>query len=140
MIDYTIEITQRIVSYRIEGPCPYIGTEEGHECTGDCTWLDGDSRELESPTTWRVVADADDLEEHEGSPVAWATEQITQRTDAHESSVWPTPEQLAEHAWLSGSYQDPYQGDSRVTETTVRLTGGWAPEERAQVFRAVVGW
>ncbi|MGV9850437.1 hypothetical protein ACWDWU_16960 [Streptomyces sp. NPDC003442] len=135
-VRYAIEVTRHVVSYRAER-CEM--TDPDHECTGECTWLDGDKRELETPDTMTVIPDAYDLEWHDGSVIAWATDFIRSKTDAIEPSVSPIPDALPEHAWLSGSYTDPYQGDSRVTETTVRLTDDWTPEERAQVFRSVTG-
>lgn len=110
-----------------------------HECTADCTWLDGDKRELEAPATETVTPDADDLEWHDGSVIVWAADHIWTKTDATEPSVSPVPDTLGEHEWLSGAHADPYEGDWRVTETTVRLTGDWTPEERAQVFDRIAG-
>lgn len=133
---FVIEVTRVVVSYRIEGECPEAG-EEDHECTGDCTWLEGDSRELEAPSTEEVTVDADDLEAFEGDAVAWAVDYVRTRTDAVEASSGPIGDTVPANAWLSGSYQDPYQGDSRVTETSVRLTGDWTEEERARVFVGV---
>lgn len=117
---YCIEITTRVVSYR---------DEQGE-------WLEGDCRELESPSTSVQQCDEDDIEAH-GSAVGWAVDRLD-RTDVVEASMHPIPDAVREHDWLSGFYQDPYQGDAHVTETTVRLTGDWAPEERARIFRAAV--
>ncbi|MEV7675043.1 hypothetical protein [Streptomyces sp. NPDC088752] len=132
---YTVETTTRVVSYRAEA-CAFEG-EGDHECTDDCTWLDGDSRELESPSTAVDVADEYDLDMFDGDPVAWAVDLIS-KTDAIEPSVSPLGEELSASEWLSGSYTDPHQGDSRVTETTVRLTDGWTDVQRARVFAEVV--
>ena len=119
-MSYTLEITCRVVTYR---------DSEG-------AWMDGSNVELETPSTSTLVYDADDAEDH-GSPVGWAVDALD-RTDVVEASMWPIPDAVREHDWLSGSYQDPYRGESRVTETTARLTGDWTPEERAEVFRAAV--
>ena len=128
---YAIEVTRHVVAYHAER-CEI--TEADHECTADCTWLDGDKRELEAPATETITPDADDLEWHDGSVIVWAADHIWTKTDATEPSVSPVPDTLGEHEWLSGAHADPYEGDWRVTETTVRLTGDWTPEERAQVF------
>jgi hypothetical protein len=140
---YTIEISRRVVSYRAE-ECRFKD-EEGHNsrgsgaaCTGECTWLDGDSRDLETSTTETVTPNMGDVQLF-GSAVGWATDYIWRKTDASEPSGSPIGETLPEHSWLSGTFQDPFEGDSRVTETTVRLTGDWTPEQRAAVFRSVTG-
>lgn len=133
-VAYTIEETKAVVSYRAE-ECEI--TDEDHECTGDCTWLDGDKRELESPSTSEIEPDAYDLEEYDNSPVAWAVEYIWRKTDAVTPSVDPIGATVGAHCWISGSYNHPYLNDSHVTETSVRLTGDWTDEERAQVFRGI---
>lgn len=132
---YTIEVTTRVVSGEAES-CRYEGEDDpDHECTGDCTSLEGDVRELEAPHTQEITADADDLEAFEGDPVAWAVDYIRTKTDAVEPSG-TLGDTAREHEWLSGSYTDPYD-NSRVTETTVRLTGDWTGQERARVFKGV---
>ncbi|KUJ70814.1 hypothetical protein ACZ90_00400 [Streptomyces albus subsp. albus] len=138
-----IEITRRVVSYRAK-ECRYAD-EDGHnrsgtgpQCTGECTWLDGDRRVIWEYQPKTITPDADDLDVFDGSAVRWAAYRLSQ-TDVTESSVSPIGAAVRAHCWLSGSYTDPYQGDSHVTETTARLTGEWTPAERAEVFRAVVG-
>lgn len=131
---FGIEVTTRVVSLRAES-CEFEG-EESHECTGECTWLDGDAREVEAPSTVTVEADADDLEVF-GGPVGWALRYVLTKTDAVEPSVSPVGGEVPESAWLSGSYADPYEGDTRVREVSVRLVGDWTPAERARVFRGV---
>lgn len=133
---FGLEVSVRVVSYRAES-CAFAG-EEDHECESDCTWLESDSRELEDRGSSRFEADSDDLEAFEGDAVAWAADYIRTKTDAVQPSVSPVGEELGEHEWLLGSSEDPYQGDERVTETTVRLVGDWTPQERARVFRAVM--
>ncbi|MFC8429281.1 hypothetical protein [Streptomyces sp. NPDC057253] len=64
--------------------------------------------------------------------IIWAIDAID-RTGVTESSGDTAPE----HAWLSGRYEDPYEGDSKVTETSARLTGDWSPHQWADVFRTV---
>ncbi|MFJ4902933.1 hypothetical protein [Streptomyces sp. NPDC088727] len=134
--EYIIEVAKRVVSYRAEN-CAYAA-EDDHECDGECTWMNGDSRELKTPNTEEITADADNLEEFDGDAVAWAVDYIFTKTDAVEPSASPVGDTAHEREWLSGSYEDPYQGDSRVTETTVRLTDGWSGEQRARVFAGVL--
>jgi hypothetical protein len=130
---YTIEVTTRVVSTEAES-CRFEG-EDDHECTGDCTSLDGDVRELETPSTQEITADADDLEAFEGDPVAWAVDYIRTKTDAVEPSSSPIGDTAREHEWLSGTYTDSYD-NSKETHTSVRLTGDWTEQQRAQVFTA----
>jgi hypothetical protein len=130
---YTLEITRRVVSTEAE-ECAYAG-EDDHECTGDCLSLDGDVRELETPSTEEITADADDIEAHDGDPVAWAADYIRSKTDVTEPSASPIGDTVREHEWLSGTYTDPYDG-AKETLTMVRLTGDWTEEQRAQVFTA----
>lgn len=120
-MEYTIEIFTRVVSYRDE----------------DGEWMDGGNRELETPLLERISADAYDLEQHDGEPTAWAVDYLQSRTDVTEPSLYPIGPDVPEHAWLSGTYQDPYQGDSRVTKTSAYLKGDWSPQQRADVFRKV---
>ncbi|PPS89591.1 hypothetical protein [Streptomyces sp. MH60] len=130
---YTIEVTTRVVSTEAE-ECAYAA-EDDHDCTGDCLSLDGDVRELEEPSTEEIAADADDLEAHDGDPVAWAADYIRSKTDATEVSSSPIGDTAREHEWLSGTYTDPHN-NAKETHTTVRLTGDWTEEQRARVFTA----
>jgi len=135
---FTIEVTTRVVSGEAES-CRFEGEgDPEHECTGDCTSLEGDVRELEAPRTEEVTADGDDLEVFGGDPVAWAVDYIRTKTDAVEPSASPVGDRAREHEWLSGVYVDPYD-NSRETHTSVRLTGDWSEEERARVFKGVRG-
>lgn len=115
-VAYTVEITRQDVSNYAE----------------DGSWLDGDRREFTAADT---VTDTYDPALDDGTGhVAWAVA-IIRTTDASEASIDPVPAEVPEHAWLSGTYANPYTGN--VTETSVRLTSGWTPAERAEVFRAV---
>lgn len=124
---YEIEISTQIVTYREDGT---------HE------WMDGDHKEL-SHDMQTIVMDDDDHEMFDDLPiaahVAWATYVIDTTTDAIHPSSSPIGDSAREHEWLSGSYEDPYQGDSKVTETSVRLTGDWTDHDRALVFKAITG-
>lgn len=132
---YTIEVTTRVVTGEAES-CRYEGENDPeHECTGECTSLDGDVRELEAPRIEEITADADDLEAFEGDPVAWAVDHIRTHTDATEPSSSPIGDTAREREWLSGTRADVYD-NSRETQTTVRLTGDWTEQQRAQVFKA----
>jgi hypothetical protein len=102
---------------------------------------EGDRIELAYNIT-TVIMDDDDLAAFDDqliAPVAWAAYVIDTTTDAVEPSSSPIGDAVREHEWLSGSYTDPYLGDSKVTETSVRLTGDWTDEERALVFKMVTG-
>lgn len=133
---YTLEITTRVVSYRAES-CPFEG-EDDHECESDCTWMDGDSRELETPTTTEIDPDVWDLDWYDGSVIAWAVDQCRNKYYVTDASEGPLGDTVPAHAWLSASSEDGYQGDARVTETTVRLIGDWTEQQRSEVFRLVV--
>lgn len=109
-----VEINKHLVSYY---------AEDGE------TWLDGDYREIEPVDSTQVEYDLNEWQ----LPVEWAVDEIGD-TDASEASTSPIPDAVPEHNWLYGSYTNPYTGD--VLETTVRLTGDWTEEERAEVFRA----
>lgn len=132
--EYAIEITTRVVSYRTAEPCSYA-SDPDHTCESDCSWMDGDSRELESPYTATHTPDKWDFEWNGGSVFDWALS-VIRETSVTECSGRPIGKELSDHVWLSGSYDDPYQGDNRVTETSVYLTGDWTPQERSQIFRA----
>ncbi|MGJ5894419.1 hypothetical protein DF268_11720 [Streptomyces sp. V2] len=127
---YTIEITRHVVSYRT----PQTVTTDGEPCGGE--WLDGDFREIERPSISRVEYDEFHAQTWDDDVIAWAADTISP-TGATEPSFAPVGTDAPEHAWLSGRYDDPYEGDSRVTETTVRLTGDWSPRQRADVFHAL---
>lgn len=121
---YALEITGTVYSYR----------------DGDGNDLDGDRRELSSDTT-TVIMDEDDAflygDLDEPAHVVWAEYVIETTTDAIHPSSSPIGDSVREHERLSGSYEDPYQGDSKVTETSVRLTGDWTNEDRALVFKMI---
>jgi len=117
-MSYDIEITTHEVSY--------------HDADGE--WMDGDQRELSPADT---VTETYDPDSDDGTPVDWAVERAA-GTDAYEPSTDPIPDEAPEHLWLSGTYSNPTNTD--VTETTVRLTGGWTPAERAEVFRRVYAY
>jgi len=127
---YTIEITCRVVSYRT----PQEVTPAGDACGGE--WMDGDFREIEPPSTSRVEYDDFDADTWDDDVIAWAIDTILP-TGAIEPSLCPVGAAVPEHAWLSGQYDDPYAGNDRVTETSVRLTDDWSPQQRADVFHAV---
>jgi hypothetical protein len=138
-------ITRRVVSYR--GECTATGEGwEGHEkdgsgpdCTGECTWLEGDSVEVEPETTEEWVPDRYDLD---GRTVTeWMADTLS-------GSKFPafTRSSLdgsgnagrAADAWLEAEEEDVLRGDWRVTITTVRIEGmGW-PRVR-DILRAVLG-
>ena len=124
---YEIEISTQVVTYREDGT---------HE------WMDGDHKELSHDMQVIVMEDDDFLDHSTGdnrAHVAWAAHVIDTTTDAIQPSSSPIYNTVREHEWLSGSYVDPYQGDSKVTETSVRLTGDWTDEDRALVFKAITG-
>ncbi|UIX34315.1 hypothetical protein [Streptomyces sp. GQFP] len=98
--------------------------------------MDGDSHTIEPPFTTCETYDEYDAEWWEGDVVAWAVDKIDQ-TGATETSAYPVGDFAPEPAWLSGRREDPYEGDNKVTETSVRLTGDWSPQQRTDVFRAV---
>ncbi|MFF9897748.1 hypothetical protein [Streptomyces longispororuber] len=100
--------------------------------------MDGESRIIERPLTTYEVYDQDEADLWDGDLIAWAVDKVD-RTGATEPSAYPLGDAVPEHGWLHGQYEDPYGGDSKVTETSVRLTGDWTPEQRAQVFRTVSG-
>lgn len=128
-MSYTIEITRRIVSYRTRsGETPAGGQYGG-------AWMGGDFRTVEEPFTTCETYDEYDAQGWEGDVLSWAVDRID-RTGVTEPSAYPISDAVPEHAWLSGRYDDSYEGDSKVTETSVRLTGDWSPQQRAEVFRA----
>ena len=114
---YVIEVSKQDVSYRAE----------------DGTWLEGDRRVLRDHGTETETYPGRAAEGGNG-PVTWAASWL-RGTDAQEPSVYPIGDELPEHAWLSGTYEHPYDGTT--LESSYRLTGDWTPAERAQVFRAV---
>jgi hypothetical protein len=120
---YEIKINTEIVRYEDENGEPF----------------DGD-REVLSEDESIITMDDDDLASFDDpgvAPVAWAAYVIDTTTDAVHPSSSPIYDTVREHEWLSGSYVDPYQGQSKVTETAVRLTGDWTDEERAIVFKMI---
>jgi hypothetical protein len=125
-MSYDIEITGTTYSYR--------------DLDGEP--LDGDRIELASHTTIMTMDDDDaflyEFDEHPAH-IMWAVDSIDTTTDAVHPSSSPIGDQVPAHAWLSGSYTDPYVGDAKITETSVRLTGDWTDEERAIVFKAITG-
>jgi hypothetical protein len=123
---YEITVDTSIVSYRDD----------------DGEWMDGDHKEITSDTQTLVMDDDDFVDHSTGdnrANVAWAIYVIDVTTDAIHPSSGPIGDRVHEHEWLSGSYEDPYQGDSKVTETSVRLTGDWTEQDRALVFKAITG-
>ncbi|QNP74991.1 hypothetical protein IAG44_39975 [Streptomyces roseirectus] len=129
-MEFTIEITRHVVGYRT----PEGFTREGRPCGGE--WLDGDFRTIEPPSTTHAVYDEYDAEWWDGDVAAWAVDTINP-TGATQPSLCSVGDAVPERAWLSGRYDDPYEGDNRVTEMTVRLTGDWSPQQRADVFHAL---
>ncbi|MCT9080481.1 hypothetical protein [Streptomyces fulvoviolaceus] len=129
-MSYAIEVTRSVVSYRT----PVGVTPTGGRFGG--VWMDGDSRVSERSFTTCETYDEYDAEWWGGDVIAWAVDKID-RAGATEPSAYPIGDAVPEHAWLSGRYEDPYEGDSKVTETSVRLIGDWSPQQRAEVFRAV---
>ncbi|MCP9209549.1 hypothetical protein [Streptomyces cucumeris] len=146
---YVLEIRQRVISgYAKE--CRFAD-EDGHttdgtgpECNGECRWLDGGVREIEDRGTSEIAMDDDDLEEH-GSPVAWAAWYLTKNhPEITESSAGMTEtfdaqwrNHVPDHAWLSGSSEEPYNSEIE-TETTVRVTGEFDTNQRSKVFALAV--
>lgn len=130
---YIIEVNKRVVSYRAE-KCEFEGTED-HECESDCTWMEGESRELETPTTSEDSPDKYDLELFDGSLIDWAVDYCCNKACVTKASSSPVEDSVPEHDWLHASDEDPYRGDSRVTETSVYLRGDWTDQQRAEVFR-----
>jgi hypothetical protein len=133
---YTIKVRKANVAYRLD-ECRWKGTEhddEDHQCESECTWMDGDRREIGFGSEGEYEPDAYDLEEY-GSPVEWAVRTI--RKDYPD--VVNAPQMLngtaQENQWIDGSYEDPYKGDLDVTETSIWLVGDWTETERAEVFR-----
>lgn len=129
-MSYTIEITRSVVSYRTPAGVTPTGGQYG------CEWMDGESRLIEPPFTVREAYDECDAEWWEGDVIAWAIDRID-RTGVAIPSAYPIGDAVPEHAWLHGQYDDLYEGDSKVTETSVRLTGEWSPQQRAKVFHMV---
>lgn len=119
---YSIEITGTLVAYR---------NAEGE-------WLEGDRVELASNTATVTMDDDDYAAFDDGtSHIAWAVYVIDTTTDAVHPSSSPIGDEVREYEWLSGSYTDPYEGDRKVTETSVRLTGDWSDQDRAIVFKMI---
>ncbi|MEU6351117.1 hypothetical protein ABZ896_17555 [Streptomyces sp. NPDC047072] len=129
-MSYTIEITRHVVSYRTRAGVTPTGGRYGGE------WMDGDFRTIEPPFTTCESYDEYDAEWWEGDLISWAVDRIDP-TGVTEPSASPIGNSASDYAWFSGRYEDPYEGDGRVTETSVRLTGDWSPRQRAEVFRAV---
>ncbi|MFM9442569.1 hypothetical protein [Streptomyces acidiscabies] len=129
-MSYTIEITRHVVSCRT----PPEVTPEGKPCGGE--WMDGDWRTVERPPTSRAVYDEVDAQTRDDDMIAWAVDTILP-TGAIEPSFCPVGTTVPGHTWLSGRYDDPDEGENRVTETSVRLADDWSPQQRADVFRAL---
>lgn len=141
MTVHTIEINKLRVAYRLE-KCPFIenGTaEEDHQCESDCTWMEGDRRELDSGSTysesWEKL-DAYDREDHDG-PVSWAVWYIRKHHPEVVNAPQMTDGKALEREWIDGESEDPYRGDLDVDTTTVYLRGDWTDAERGDVFRKV---
>ncbi|WP_030669882.1 hypothetical protein [Streptomyces sp. NRRL B-1347] len=123
-MSYTIQISRVVVSYRT--PVESDGGE----------WMDGDFRTIGGPFTTCETYDEDDAELWGSDVIAWAVDKVD-ATGVIEPSAYPLGDAVPESSWLNGRYEDPYEGDSKVTETSVRLLGDWSPEQRAEVFHAV---
>ncbi|MFF7987764.1 hypothetical protein ACFZDK_53550 [Streptomyces sp. NPDC007901] len=118
---YTIEVTRRVMSYRTRAGVTPTGGRYGG------TWMDGDSRLIEPPLEACETYDEYDAEDWNGDVIAWAVDRID-RTGAAGLSLFPVGDAVPEHSWLSGRYEDPYEGDSKGTETSVGLIGAWWPQ------------
>ncbi|MCI3928813.1 hypothetical protein [Streptomyces sp. AN091965] len=123
-MSYAIEVSRVVVSYRTD-----IGADGG-------AWMDGECRIIERPLTTHETFDEGDAELWANDLIAWAVDKVDE-TGVIEPSTYPLGDAVPEHGWLSGRYEDPYEGDSKVTETSVRLVGDWSPRQRAEVFRTV---
>jgi len=136
---HTIKVHKSYVAYRLE-ECRWKGTEhdtEDHQCESECTWMNGDRRELRPSDTYEYEPDHWDLDEH-GTPVEWAVAHLT-RHYAELTESTTTGDTARASEWISGSYEDAYRGDLDVTETSAYLVGDWTEKERAEVFRRVTG-
>ncbi|WP_413116225.1 hypothetical protein ACK1X7_36955 [Streptomyces sp. CY1] len=129
-MSYTIEITRSVVSYRTPTGVTPTGGRYGGE------WMEGENRLIEPTLTVREACDEDDAEWWEGDVIAWAVDRI-ERAGVTEPSIYPIGDAVPEHAWLHGRYEDPYEGDSKIAETSVRLAGDWSPQQRAEIFHKV---
>lgn len=132
---YSIEITRHHVAYELD-ECTYIGQDDHtrDDCTGECTWLDGGSREISPATNELIVGCLEDQEDH-GSFVAWAVEYLRALPYSFEPSSWPIPAEEPLRAWLSAN---DWQPDGTSIEVSVWLTGSeWTDQQRAEVFRRV---
>lgn len=127
---YSVVITTHVVSYYAESAADTDCNCE--EPGSECFWLNGGSREITPAET--EVEDFPCCDDPWDTPHGWAV-QLIRGTDVTEASSYPLGDAVAAHGYLFGQYTDPYTGN--VTETTVRLTGEWTDEERADVFRAV---
>lgn len=147
---YILEISQRdITPYAAE--CAFKN-EDGHnaegtgpECTGDCRWMDGDTRLLRDSSTSEIEMDAYDLEEY-GSPVTWAAHYLAKHhpeiTEGHGGLPETFDEKWRDHvpesAWLSGEYESNAYDPEPLTETTVYLRGEFDTNQRSKVFALAV--
>lgn len=144
---YIVEVHTIRVAYRLES-CPWSeegNQEEGHyengdgsgpACEGDCTWMDGDRRELDSGSMSEFEPDEYDMEEY-GMPLEWAVGMIRKAYPDVNHAPQMRDGTAEEREWMSGSSEDAYRGDMDVTETSVYLRGDWTPAERGEVFRRV---
>ena len=94
------------------------------EDTDDCPSVLGESTTVE---TFDPEWDRIDY----GTPVAWAVATLRRLAEGFEPSVYPIPDELPEHAWLSGTYDHPLYG----FEATSAFVYGVTPRERAAIFR-----
>lgn len=134
---YIVEVTTAHVAYRLE-ECPFLadGTaEEDHQCESDCTWMDGDKREIRTPDTSEQEPDEYDMEEYENNVVEWAVALIRKHYSDVENAPQMRDGEARESDWIDGSAEDVYRGDLDVTETTIFLKGEWTDAERGEVFR-----
>lgn len=138
---YIIEISRRELSLYAEDHRCSEGDRDC--CDGSCRYPEGDAREIWDHGTSVTEMDSDDWEEH-GDPVTWAawylsehhpeiTESFAGMTETFDSQ-WRSS--VPEHAWLSGTSDDPYK--DQVTETTVWLKGEFDTYQRSKVFALVV--
>lgn len=135
-----VQVVVSRVSYRQEcraaeeGEAGHAADGSGPECTGECTWMDGDHKELGPAEVHEYLPDEWDLAAH-GTREAWAVAflrkhhpELTERSGSGPAVAG---------TWVHGSTEDPYRGDREVTEVAAWLTGSWPTAVRERVFSAV---
>lgn len=143
MTVHTIEINKLRVAYRLE-KCPFVedGTaEEDHQCESDCTWMEGDRRELDSGSTYTASweeLDDDEWINHDNA-VEWAVWYIRKHHPEVVNAPQMTDGKALAREWIDGETEDPYKGDLDVDTTTVYLTGDWTDADRGSVFKQATG-